>query len=361
MVEAADRHVRLLSGQVGGDAGLIAERLGIDGDGLHEAAWGRSPQMFWTVCDPHQWPGPLSAGAVAGAWLHGALCGAATHIQGNGLPQRSATAADLVEAVHSYAAQCEETGDSRAALARYGLLRARDQPALAKLAPAEAVDAVRGETGMTAAVASELLGLIALDGMAVARTALDRLARDPAPPDENTERDLANARQAADLLDLADVIAGHDDDGPAAAPDDAGRNREAPIDQPIEMLPVIAELIDEELADARELYATLAEARSKPQVLDDQTVERVQRVYGEKREFMPDYQRQLARWQALALTAAQRAEVDRLTGELVPLGAVIEMTLELADELKRGTIDAIMRTPDLQLGLETLLGLRPRP
>ncbi|MGO9958778.1 MAG: hypothetical protein ACLP50_22915 [Solirubrobacteraceae bacterium] len=104
------------------------------------------------------------------------------------------------------------------------------------------------------------------------------------------------------------------------------------------MLPVIAQLIDEELADTRELYATLSDARSKPHVLDDQTVQRVQRVYGEK-------------W--------ERAEVDRVAGELVPLRAVIEMTLELADELKHGTIDAIMRTSDLQLGLETLLGLTP--
>jgi len=87
----------------------------------------------------------------------------------------------------------------------------------------------------------------------------------------------------------------------------------------------------------------------------------VRRVYGEKREFVADYQRQLSRWQALALSAAQQREVDRLAGELVPLGAVIEMTLELGDELGHGTIDAIMRTSDLQLGLETVLGLRPRP
>jgi hypothetical protein len=37
------------------------------------------------------------------------------------------------------------------------------------------------------------------------------------------------------------------------------------------------------------------------------------------------------------------------------------MTLELAAELKHGTIDAIMRTDDAQLGLEVLLGLRPLP
>ena len=361
MVAAADRHVSALSSELGGDASAIAERLGIDGGGLHEAAWGRSGQMFWTVCNPHQWPGPMSAGVVAGAWLHGALCGASMHAQASGtLPQRSATVADLLEAVRSYAAQCEETGDSKKALARYGLRRDRDQPALAKLAPADAVDAVRVETGMTAADAADLLGLIALDGMAVARTLLARLARDPGPPGENTERDLASARHAADLLDLAAEITAEIEDEAAAARTEGGAKRQ-PIDQPIAMLPMIAKLIDEELADARELYTTLSEARSKPHVLDDETVERVQRVYGEKLEFLPDYQRQLSRWQALALTPVQRAEVDRLARELVPLRAVIEMTLELAEELEHGTIDAIMRTSDLQLGLETLLGLRPRP
>jgi hypothetical protein len=210
---------------------------------------------------------------------------------------------------------------------------------------------------MTVATASDRLGLIALDGMAVARTLLDRLARDPVQAAESTERDLASARQAAELLDLTAGI----DEAPAAAARNQGRPKREPIDQPIAMLPVIAKLIDEQLADARELYATLSDARRKPHVLDDRTVERVQRVYDEKREFLPDYQRQLSRWQALTLSAGQRAQVDRLAGELVPLRDVIETTLELADELKRGTIDAIMRTSDLQLGVETLLGLRPRP
>ena len=37
------------------------------------------------------------------------------------------------------------------------------------------------------------------------------------------------------------------------------------------------------------------------------------------------------------------------------------MTLQLAAELKAGTIDAIMRKDDAELGLEVLLGLRPLP
>ena len=140
----------------------------------------------------------------------------------------------------------------------------------------------------------------------------------------------------------------------------AARDQE-PIDQPIGMLSVIAKLIDESVTGAEEQYATLAQARAKPHVLDDATVTRVERVFREERDWIDVYKQQLARWRTLPLTAAQRAEVDRLTGELSPWRAVVEMTLELADELKAGTIDAIMRKDDAELGIEVLLGLRPLP
>jgi hypothetical protein len=78
-------------------------------------------------------------------------------------------------------------------LARYGLRRDRDQPALARLAPTETVDAVRSETGMTAATASDLLGLIALDGMAVALTLLDRDAADDREADRRGARGRSRA------------------------------------------------------------------------------------------------------------------------------------------------------------------------
>ena len=136
---------------------------------------------------------------------------------------------------------------------------------------------------------------------------------------------------------------------------------EPPRDQPIEMLPTIAKLIDESLAAAQEHYATLSQARAKPHVLDDSTLSRTERVFGEDLEWIEVYERQLERWEALPLTAGQRAEVQRLAGELAPWRAIVQMTLELAAELRNGTIDAIMRTDDAQLGLEVLLGLRPLP
>jgi hypothetical protein len=50
--------------------------------------------------------------------------------------------------------------------------------------------------------------------------------------------------------------------------------RGEPRPQPIEMLPTIAHLMDEGLADTSEQHATLLEARSKPWELDDALVNR---------------------------------------------------------------------------------------
>jgi hypothetical protein len=134
-----------------------------------------------------------------------------------------------------------------------------------------------------------------------------------------------------------------------------------PRDLPIAMLATIAKVIDDSLAGAQEHYATLSEARSKPHVLDDATIIRSHRVFSEELEWIDVYEQQLKRWRKLPLTTTQRSEIDRLAGALPGWRAVVNMTLELAAELKDGTIDAIMRKDDAELGLEVLLGLRPPP
>jgi hypothetical protein len=60
---------------------------------------------------------------------------------------------------------------------------------------------VRSETGPENA--AELLGLIALDGMAVARNALERLAHDPSRANEKAERELVRIRAGQQRLEQA--------------------------------------------------------------------------------------------------------------------------------------------------------------
>jgi hypothetical protein len=104
--------------------------------------------------------------------------------------------------------------------------------------------------------------------------------------------------------------------------------------QPISMLPVIAEMIEGGLADGREIYVSFQEARSQPQVLDDDTMQRAIAYHTEGLEFADIYEGQLRRWAPLPLTAEQ------------------------ARELARGTIERVLEQPDEDLGLGATLSPR---
>ena len=127
------------------------------------------------------------------------------------------------------------------------------------------------------------------------------------------------------------------------------------------MLATIAGLIDDQVASAHEQYAILSEACEQPHILDDATVSRVQHAFGDELDSMWLYEQQLDRWHKLSgLTHGQRVEVDRLIAELGPWRELVTMILQLAGELKRSTMNAMMRKSDAELGLDVVLGLRPR-
>ena len=129
----------------------------------------------------------------------------------------------------------------------------------------------------------------------------------------------------------------------------------APNWQPLTALPLIASLIDGELADGQEHYATLVTVRDRPYVLDDATVERSIKLHTEQRDFLGVFAEQLARWRHERPTDAQRRELDRLEGQLERLRAVLSAILELAEELQQGTIERVMAKSDLELGIEALM------
>jgi len=59
----ADRELRALVAELRDDA-AVATHLGVELDGLIEAAEGRTERLFWTVSDPHQYPGRSTHGDV---------------------------------------------------------------------------------------------------------------------------------------------------------------------------------------------------------------------------------------------------------------------------------------------------------
>lgn len=129
--------------------------------------------------------------------------------------------------------------------------------------------------------------------------------------------------------------------------------------QPLSMLPTIANHIREGLESTQQQYHNLLRAREKPHVLDDYTFNRVIQVYTTQQDDLWLYEEQLARWKKL--TPPQAQQLATLAQQLERLRAVTEKILNLADELKAGTIDSILRKSDVELALEVLSGKRKLP
>jgi len=128
--------------------------------------------------------------------------------------------------------------------------------------------------------------------------------------------------------------------------------------QPIREMPLIASMIDSALGDTREHLETLAEARTRPHVLDDATIDRIERVHAEQLEFVDIYAQQISRWRTENLSKDQTRELDQMETQNGHLRAVTADVLALARELRKGTIERVLGMSDVELGLQALLGHR---
>jgi hypothetical protein len=72
-------------------------------------------------------------------------------------------------------------------------------------------------------------------------------------------------------------------------------------------------------------------------------------------EFIGIYSQQIARWRAEKLPPAQVSELDRMGTQNQQLQEVTKAVLDLAGELRKGTIDRLLGMSDLELGLQALL------
>ena len=136
--------------------------------------------------------------------------------------------------------------------------------------------------------------------------------------------------------------------------------REQPTFHPISALPMIASVINGMLEDTEQQYATLTEAKDKPQVLDDHIVDRVIRLYTDASEMAGVFDEQLSRWQKGSLTESQSVEVKRLTNSMKKLRKLYSDILALAADLRKGTINRILEMTDEEVGLAVLAGkLKP--
>jgi hypothetical protein len=129
--------------------------------------------------------------------------------------------------------------------------------------------------------------------------------------------------------------------------------------QAISQLPVFETLIGGMLEETLEFHDTLAEAVGRPQALDDATLDRVDKQYRERAEYLDLYDEQFRRWRAAGLTSEQVQLVDGSSAEVGQTRPVVMQVLALVDQLREDTIDRVTELSDLELGLMTMLGLNP--
>jgi hypothetical protein len=129
--------------------------------------------------------------------------------------------------------------------------------------------------------------------------------------------------------------------------------------QPISQMMLIASMIDTSLNDTREHLATLTKARAKPHVLDDATIDRIERVHSEQMEFVDIYTQQISRWRDEKPSASQARALDQMATQNKQLRDVTADVLALAGELRKGTIERVLGMSDVELGLQSLLGNQP--
>jgi len=130
---------------------------------------------------------------------------------------------------------------------------------------------------------------------------------------------------------------------------------EQPHWHPIAMLATIARHIDGMVEADQEQLATLQEAKTKPYVLDDDTVTRVKHAFTTQREDFWVFEEQLRSFQAVQLTVKPLAEVARLQSQMARLRQINSDVLALAEELSKGTIENQLAKSDFEPRLEALL------
>lgn len=129
--------------------------------------------------------------------------------------------------------------------------------------------------------------------------------------------------------------------------------------QPISMLPTIANLINENLEETLVQLNDFKAAEHKPQIFDDEIINRALKLYSAQLEDHWLFERQLELWASDKLSNEQRTEVERLKALLPKIKEAYESILALLSKLKYYTIDKILATDDYEWGLKVLRGEAP--
>ena len=123
---------------------------------------------------------------------------------------------------------------------------------------------------------------------------------------------------------------------------------------------MLADMLSAQVEEVDTQLETLKAAQARPHVLDDHTVGRVLKVYGEQQDFLWVYEAQVERWQQESLSATQRQQTAQMAQQLTQLKPKLKEILAIAEDLKDKTIESVLDKSDLEVALDVLSGkLKP--
>jgi alanyl-tRNA synthetase len=121
-------------------------------------------------------------------------------------------------------------------------------------------------------------------------------------------------------------------------------------------LPLFTTLVDGMLQDTKAMYPLFLQAKDKPWIMDDATIDRTIRLYTERLEMLPTHTEQITRWRKARLTTGQAQELDRLEKATVETQALVQKILDMAAAMQAYTIDKMLAKEPGELALEVLSG-----
>jgi hypothetical protein len=139
------------------------------------------------------------------------------------------------------------------------------------------------------------------------------------------------------------------------------RHNPKPQWQPLSMMSMIASIIDGEVENFEDLYKTLNEAREKPHVLDDMTLDQAINNHRKYLEEAWVYDEQITRWGKENLTEKQREEIVRLIGQIAKYRKMCEKLIAVSEELRKGSINRILEMSDEEVAIAVLTGKLKMP
>ena len=131
--------------------------------------------------------------------------------------------------------------------------------------------------------------------------------------------------------------------------------------QPIGVLPALIELLEQQLVDAGTQLNNLQRCIGRPHVLDDETLDRVVRLYTDQRDFLNIYREQIVRWTSEGTTPQQNAAFERFSALIVDVDSALGEVLTLATKLSPGTLDKVLGMADGDLAVAVMRGDMPLP